>query len=486
MSVANKVLKGSILLSAAQIISYGSSFLRNILLARVLTKTDFGIIASLSLTLMAFEVANKLSIGQQVVQSKHGDNPDFLAAAHFCQFLAGCCGTIIIAALGSPMAHLFDVPDASWAFMLISLLSVVSGLQHLDVMRSMRTLSFTKRVILDLVPELTLTVLAFPLILWQRDYRAMVMLMFAKPLVYMLLSHVLAEQPYRWKMDPGYIRSILLFGWPLVINALLMFGYQQGDQVLIGTNFSVASLAPYSLAVSITLAPGYMFQYVLNTIMLPLLSQAQDDPAKYKQRFLLCAELSTVVSVTIACLLILCGEWVISTVYGAKYAGTGPIVAWLAVANGLRIIRSVTVLAAMARGDTANNMFSNVFRTSSLGLSALAIVWGKSIVWIAACGCIGEALALGASWYRLAKKCGIPISLGVRSTSIGVGFMALSGAVSVGLLANHSWPVVIPVALAVCLAAFLVMRHFFGEFRHYLAESLRTIQTSHPILRIFG
>jgi O-antigen/teichoic acid export membrane protein len=276
----------------------------------------------------------------------------------------------------------------------------------------------------------------------------------------------------------------LLFGWPLIVNALLMFGYQQGDQVLIGTNFSVASLASYSLAVSITMVPGYMFQYVLNTIMLPLLSQVKDDELNYRRRFSMCSELSTFAGVLIACFLIICGEWIIVTVFGSKYSGSGALVAWLAVANTLRIIRSVTSIAAIARADTINNMLSNIYRTTSLALAAMAVIYDKPIVWIAACGVIGEILALGASWSRLYKKCGIPIWIGLRSTCIGAVFIIFSGLLTANIKSDHTWPLLLAATIFVCTVAFIVMWRSFDESQRYLTNLLRTVQNPNLLIRV--
>ena len=108
MKLASKVLKASSLSGMGQLISYGASFLRNVILARALTKADFGIAAGLLLMMSAFELSGKLSIGQQVIQAKDGDHEDFQATAQGCQFLAGCTGAVLIAAFGVPMAAPFQ------------------------------------------------------------------------------------------------------------------------------------------------------------------------------------------------------------------------------------------------------------------------------------------------------------------------------------------------------------------------------------------
>jgi PST family polysaccharide transporter len=295
----------------------------------------------------------------------------------------------------------------------------------------------------------------------------------------------MADRPYHWSFNRTYINRILLFGWPLAVNALLMFGYQQGDQVLIGAHYSMASLAQYSLAVSITMIPGYMFQYVVNTVMLPLLSQVQDDPATYRRRYLFCAELSTVAGVLIACFLIVGGEMVIVTAFGRKYAGSGAIVGCLAVANAFRIIRAVPSLAAMARGDTVNNLIANCFRVSSLVLSAFLVFAGAPLVWVAACGTVGELLALGAAWHRLSKKCGIPVAVGLKSVMVAMPVMGVAAAISL-VPAASSKIVAVLLCIGACCGAAALMWGLFGEFRRCSLQTLAAMPATVWLARLLG
>jgi O-antigen/teichoic acid export membrane protein len=197
------------------------------------------------------------------------------------------------------------------------------------------------------------------------------------------------------------------FGWPLALNGVLMFAYQQGDQLVIGGRYSLEELAQYALAFSLTMAPGHLFQNVLNTSMLPLLAQAKDDPDLYRRRTVACVRLSATAGALIACALIAVGEPAVQLLFGPKYAGTGILIAVAAAANALRIVRSVTAIAAIARGDTLSNPLANLFRLTGLALALLAALSGRPLAWIAASGVAGEALALWVAGRRLESRSGI-------------------------------------------------------------------------------
>src|SRR5262249_1653877 len=141
-----------------------------------------------------------------------------------------------------------------------------------------------------------------------------------------------------------------------------------------------------------------------------------------------CGELASICATLLACGLILLGEGFVTLAFGAKYKGAGAIVAWLATANAIRIMRAIPTLAAMARGDTMNNLISNIFRVLSLAFGLACVYIHAPITWIAACGVIGEIFAITVSWRRLKAKQGVSVWASFKTTAPGIVFIALSGA----------------------------------------------------------
>jgi len=484
MSLGSQVVKGSMLLGSGQLISYGCSFVRNMIFARMLSKADFGIAAAIGMGITVFELAGKLSIGQQVVQAKDGDNERFQATAQCCQFIAGCWSALLIFICGGPLARLFKVSDTAWAFSATGLLCLMNGLQHLDVTRRMRTLDFKQKILVDVAPEVILVMLAFPVAWWLSDYRAIVLLLFVKSSLQLILSHLLAERHYSWSFDREIVRKILAFGGPLVLNAFLMFGYQQADQAVVGSVYSVADLAGYSLAFTLTVVPGYMFQSVMISMMLPLLSQVQSDKEKFKFRYRVCVEFVSLGSSVVSGFLILFSEGLMVTVFGQKYAGGGVILAWLATANAFRLIRSAPTLAAMALGDTFNNVFSNAFRVLSFILVLASAFAGKPVVWIAASGCFGEILALWAATLRLQNVHKLSGSIVLGPTALCVGIVACAGSLLAMVVVSLSWFPSLIVSVLFSITSLILAYRINGVFRENLGQLLSVVNAPHSVRQI--
>lgn len=231
LDLRKKIIKGSLVLTVGEGVAYAASFIRNIILARMLTKADFGVAATFAMVIALLEMASKLAIGTLVVQAKEGDKPEFLSTGHFAQFAAGLVSALCICVAAAPLAVLFHVPDAVGALRLLALLPLFKGLEHLNVRRMVREMNFVPSAAVEVIPQLLVMLAAWPLAAWLKDYRAMLVLLIAKGGLSCLITHMWAKRRYHWAAVRQHLKVIVDFGWPLLINAFLMFGIFQGDRL---------------------------------------------------------------------------------------------------------------------------------------------------------------------------------------------------------------------------------------------------------------
>ena len=133
------IARGAGILTLGMGTSYGLSFLRNLILARLLTKADFGVAALFANTLAIFEVASRMSFGQQIVQSPEGASKTFRDNAHALQLVAAFLGAGLVLIVGVIVA-IFVRQDVGWALSVLSLGLLARGLENLDVFREQRDL----------------------------------------------------------------------------------------------------------------------------------------------------------------------------------------------------------------------------------------------------------------------------------------------------------------------------------------------------------
>jgi O-antigen/teichoic acid export membrane protein len=236
---------------------------------------------------------------------------------------------------------------------------------------------------------------------------------------------------------------------------------------------------------------------VFNPVALPLLAKVQDDPPALRRRYRQIVAVVVAFSAVSTVGIVIGGEAVMRLVYGNKYSGSGVILAWLAGANAYRNLRMAPSLAALARGDSQNQLISNLWRVSSL-LPALGLALIHKPVWmLACCGLLGEALGCWASFMRLRRRDAVPLSVSLVPTLwltvlvAGAGLVAWSGA--------HRWPGfwALAASMLASLLAGAVLASALPELRHEVGSAWEGFRvggwrealsrmSGHPLVRKAG
>jgi O-antigen/teichoic acid export membrane protein len=446
-----KLLQGTLVLMVGQITSYGLSFLRNIILARMLAKADFGLAAVFSMSVLLLEVAGRMSFGQQIIQSRDGDGASFQASSHAFQCVLALGGALLVLAMSHPLSHAFRAANAGWAFALLALVPLAKGFEHLDYYRQQREMNYLPGVLCEVVPQALATLAAWPLAARVRDYRVIVVLMVGKAVLGILMTHVMAKRPYRWAWQKDYIKRMWTFGWPLLLTGLLMFAGQQADQLVVGTFLTLDSVAHYALALSLVSIPWFVFSQVASSLMLPVLSRVQNEPEGFCREYRSCVEYAGVGAVLLTLPLIGAGEQIVTLFYGPKYAGTGLLMAILGTATAVRFLRFVPAVGAMARADTMNQLYSNLWRGLSLPLAAIVAAAGGGVIAIAGCALVAELMAGLVSLRRLRQQQNVPL----RESGGAAAYVL--GSVAVGLLVVLLGASRLSLNLAIAVAVALVV-----------------------------
>jgi O-antigen/teichoic acid export membrane protein len=465
MANISSVLKGGLNLSAGQVASQACSFLRSIIFARLISPTNFGIAATFAMTYWLLEMISNLAADTLLIQSKEGDDQRFEDTAHLWQAARGMANALVLFAVAGPVSRLFGDPQAKWAFQVIAVVPLISGFTHFDKSRFQREMKFGPAVLVDISSSVLVTLIALPLGWWLRDYSAMLWVLVLQAAAAVAASHWVAERRYGWRWDRRYARQILAFGWPLMINGILMLLIFEGDRFVIGaanhifgkTTYSLADLGIYSVTFALTMAPTMMVIKVTSSLFLPLLSRFQNLRAQFELRYLSCCQALSVMAAAISIPFISSGGWLVKLVYGQKYSAAASFVGWLGAMWALRVLRVGPTLAAMAKGDTENAMVSNIARTAAfLGVLIVAAT-GRGLAWIVACGFAGELLALATCVWRLQHVHKVPAAICLKPAGVAMVSMAVAGGLAVAGIEKVGWGSAFGASLALLAMACLAM-----------------------------
>jgi O-antigen/teichoic acid export membrane protein len=477
MSVGLSVLKRGIKVSIGQVISQAGSFLRSLILARLIGPSDFAIAAIFAMTYSLMEMISNLSCQTLLVQAEDGDIPLFQKTAQLLQAGRGIVNAALTFIIAGPVSQLFSVSRAKWAFQVIALVPLIRGFNHLDLNRMQREMRFGPGVAADVFSAVLVTLAVFPLAYGLRNYSAMLWLLVLQSAIYAAASHIVAERRYAWGWDRSYSGRMFNFGWPLLLNGLLIYGIFEGDRFIIGaahrlfprSSLTLADLGVYSAAFALTMAPTMLIANVGSTLLLPHLARVQKEPERFERRYTAYSQIISLLATSISIPFIAAGGRLVVLIYGQKYAAATGFIGWLGAMWALRIIRVAPTVAAMALGDTKNAMVSNIARTGALVGALMVAASGRGLLWITLCGFLGELLALATSVWRLERHHAVPATVCLKPLAIVVLSMTMAGLASLGGIARFGWLPALLFTASLVSAQVVLMLFAFPVLRRDLA-----------------
>jgi O-antigen/teichoic acid export membrane protein len=376
---------------------------RNLIVARLIPVADYGVASTFAVAMAVVEMMSALGLQQQIVQAKNGEDPRFQAALQGFQLLRGVISGTVLLAIAGPMAGFLGIPDATWAYQWLALVPILNGLVHFDIYRLNRQMRFLPLMLTGGVPALLSLLAVGPLAHWFGDWQVMLYAILLQAAVTAITSHLVAERRWQVVFDRAIMAESLRFGWPLLVNGILLFAVFNGEKLIVGRELGMEALAIFAMGVTLTLTPTLVASKSMMSIFLPRLSKTRHNNEKDLEDFSRESELMLYVYACLALAISisygLVGEVFIHVILGDRYAGLNTLLALMGIIAGIRVLKGGPAIISLASGNARNSMIANSWR-----LIFILVAWNfvhiyKNIITIIIFAILAEILgALTALW----------------------------------------------------------------------------------------
>lgn len=384
------MLQKAFLLLSGNAVTSLLTLVRNLLIARMISVDDFGVAATFAIAMAIMEMSTALGLHQQIVQAKDGNEPRFQAALQGFQVLRGMLAGLLMFLIATPLAAFFGIPEAAWAYQVLALVPVLRAFGHFDIYRLQRQMRFGPMLWSHFVPALVSVLLVWPLVLWFGDWRAMLWSILAQAALTLVIGHMLSERRYQLVWDPQNIAGSLRFGWPLLLNAVLMFAVFHGDKMIVGRLLGMEALGLFAMGVTLTLTPTLVLAKTSQSLFLPRVSRMmrQEEGDRRLMRFTI--EATMLYGVSVIVFFVLFGDLAIRLLLTDAYAPLSQIIGPLAILFGVRIFKSGLSTISLASGRTLSNLMANLPRVAALGIAYAVLLQGGTLMQVIWIGILAE------------------------------------------------------------------------------------------------
>jgi O-antigen/teichoic acid export membrane protein len=427
---AKGLLASAAFSSGAQFLSRLIGLVSTLILARILTPTDFAMIAIIAIVLHLFDILSHTGSEQYIVQKSEVLAED-LNTAWTLDILLKSLMCVLLTILAPFIAFFFEQPQLSFAIQIASVTLIINALKNPGLLLLKRDLDYKKVFYLSLVQRMaSFVAIIFVAFKWQ-SYWAFIIGDIIGAIVFTLGAYKI--QAFRPAFGLKKVSEQWLFSKWLLGKSIVGYLRSQIDTVLVAKFFSPTQLGNYHMARDVAMLPGYN---ILGPAIEPLLADFKDhklNPVKLGQRVskVLCIVSLIVVPITIY--IAFYPTLIIQVLLGEQWVIAGGILGIMSLLffyySYLLVIESALTAVGQVKTIFIFDIFSLVVIVATL-LSYLQLYDDlNNMIWLRVSIGLGSTLLIGIVLHRI-----VPLNF----IQIG-GVLILSAALSAMAIAIANW-----------------------------------------------
>jgi len=257
-------------------------FVVQVILARLLLPADFGVIALLMVFINLAQVFVQSGFNTALIQAKNPDDRDFSSVFYLSLGVAGILYIVLF--ISAPaISAFYKMPDLTRVLRVLSLIlffGAVNSIQNAVVSREFK---FKQLFYSSLGAILISGTIGVSLAYAGYGTWALVWQQLSNSLFLCLIMWITVKWRPKLLFSIGRLSRLFSFGWKMLASSLLTTVYKDIRSLVIGKMFTASDLGYYNR--------GQMFPNVvvsnidgsIQSVMLPALSQVQDDPRRIKE-----------------------------------------------------------------------------------------------------------------------------------------------------------------------------------------------------------
>ncbi len=405
-------MRGAVWMLLLKFVDQGLGFVSTLVLVRLLSPADFGIVAmALSFVAMAELL---IAFGFDIALIQHPNpNEEHYHTAWTCNVLLGCCITVILLAAAWPVASFYHESKVFWVLCALAFGPLFASLENVGIVRFRKELQFRKEFTFRTSRRLITFIVTLPLAFWWRSYWALVAGILMTKLGGSILSYVAHEFRPRFCMTK--VKELFGFSKWLLINNIVCFFKDRSTDFVIGRWQGPASLGLYNISYEIANMPTTDLSASINRALLPGFAKI-DDGNELQKIYGNAMGVLALVALPAAAGIYAVAPFLVPVILGVKWLASTPLMEILAFNGAVLLFHSSIGAVLIARGYPSDMTKTNVVY--------VLLLFGMLALFVPGHGAVGAAgSVLGTALLMT------PVFLYLIRQRVGVGIMVFARAI---------------------------------------------------------
>ena len=364
-------------------------FTANVVLARLLTPEDFGLVGILMAFVMISQILIDGGFGNALIQQKKITTVDCSTVFYTNIAVAIACYVALFFGADA-IASFYDQSSLAQLIKVLGLVVVIDAFGVVQNNLLMKEVDFKRITIVKVGAALVSSVIAIIVAIYGLGIWSLVVQYVVNSIMKSTLLWIMSS----WRPILAYSKSsfktLFNYGSKLLLASVLSEAYRNLQVLIIGKYFPKAEVGYYSQAKHLQDVPVTSIMTVVNQVTFPIFSKLQDDKEQLKRGLSRSVKILTFLNFPLMMCLVIMAEPIFRLLFGEQWLPAVPYFQWLCGGFGLLLVihnTNISAIKAVGKSDTVLYLeiikkvlgLGMIFGFIYCGYGAMSIMWALAI-----------------------------------------------------------------------------------------------------------
>ncbi len=284
MGLKEQAISGVLWNTIGKFASYSIEFIVGIILARLLTPREFGLIGTIMVVISVSDIFINSGFSQAIIRKQSCTQKDY-STVFFFNLAMGILLFLVLFVTASPISSFFNNPELKPLIQVLGIVLIISSLTLIQRARLTKRIDFKLQTKISVIASILSGIIA-------------IIMAFSGFGVWSLIAKTLTNQGFnslmlwywnKWKPDFVFskesFKELFGFGSKLLVSGLLVTLVQNINYIIIGKYFTPQDLGYFTRAEMFKNLPTENISSIATSVGYPVLATIQDDKPRMKEVF---------------------------------------------------------------------------------------------------------------------------------------------------------------------------------------------------------
>jgi teichuronic acid exporter len=324
-SLTRSAVHGVFWITATRAIKAPLNLIATAVLARLLTPSDFGIVAIAMLVTTLSDVLVDGSFGMVLIQRRTISPAVIGASLALSMTLAALfAGTVII---GAPFIEQeFGFPHLQDVLLLLAAALPITAITTITTALLQRAMRFRALTFIAFVSQLAYTITAIALAVAGAGLWSLIWAQLASFFLQAAMGFLAVRRQYQLGISQAAVREVFQSGGMFTVSKLLNWAATSADRVVIGRFLGAADLGYYSRAVSLMTTARQLTGTGPVRVLFSTFAKIQHDQERMRKGYLRALSLTLIMGTLVSGFVIVNAELIVRLLLGPQWLPTIPLI----------------------------------------------------------------------------------------------------------------------------------------------------------------